>query len=692
VLEALEQRLAPANVDVLTFHEDNFRTGANTHETDLTPANVNPTQFGRLFSYPVDGYVYAQPVYKANFRIAATRNIVFVATEHDSVYAFDADDPSHGGPQGYLWRTSFINPGQGITTVPQPDVNSTDIVPEAGITGTPVIDATTDTLYVVAKTKELRGDVAHYVHKLHALDMRNGFERGVVTIGDTTFVGGVYTNISTAFTPGTGDGSFNGIVVFNSLRELQRPGLVLSGGVVYVSFASHGDNGPYHCWVIGYDARSLVQVSVLNTSPNGGLSGIWQSGGPPAVDQMDPNLPGNLFFSTGNGTFDAGLGGPQAVGQVGGGLGYGGPFSSSSGNPPIRRSAAIKFESFRSVSHSSTGLYVDGHEPRNDQLQLGDVYQDLAGTGIDFNAGAQADPPHTFRATLAYNGEIAGSEVLTETITDLTTPATFSRSYNVNLAGQVGGDTAYVGFTAGSTGAQRAIQDILTWQFDPSVGDPIDHSAGFADHSDLQNNGDARFIDAPPLSVARLTDGQTGASGGGEAGSIFSTARVDIRRFTTTFTFQMRPGSSPIGSGLTFTIQNAPAGVDYGESVLKVSPTPDPHNQQLPVLDYFTPNEFRQLNLNDTDLGSGAVMLIPDQSDGKLPRLAVETGKSGNIYLLDRDNLGKFTPHGPDAVVQVVPTGVAGVWASPLLEQHHLLSGLQRRDEGVSPGPGNADL
>jgi hypothetical protein len=662
----LEPRLAPANVDVLTFHNDNFRTGANTQETILTPANVNPQDFGRLFSYTVDGYVYAQPLYKADLALPDGRhhNVVFVATEHDSVYAFDADNPANNGPQGWLWKTSFIDPANGITPVPQPDTNTTDIVPEVGITGTPVIDGTTNTLYVVTKTKEVRSGVGHYVQKVYALDITNGAERAVTTIGDTTFIGNVYTNVSTAFVPGTGDGSSNGIVVFNALRENQRPGLVLSGGTVYVSWASHGDNGPYHGWLIGYDAQSLVQKAVFNTAPNGGLSGIWQSGGAPAVDQLDPSKPGNLIFSTGNGTFDTGLSGAQAVGPVGLGLGYGGPFSSSSGYPPIHKSVAIKFDSYRpSGNHSSTGLYVDGHEPRNDNLQLGDVFQDLAGTGIDFNGAAQSNPPHTFQVTLQYDGTVTGSEVLTEMITDLTTLASFSRSYNVNLAAQVGGTTAYVGFTGGSTGSQRSIQDILGWTFNPATGTAIDHSAGFANHSDLQSNGDALF--PANTTVARLTDGQSGLGGGGEGGSIFSKTQVDIHKFTTTFTFQMQPGTNPIGAGLTFTIQNAPPGLDYGESVLKVSPTPDPHNQQLPVLDYFTPNEFRALNNGDTDLGSGAVMLIPQQPGSTLPPLAVETGKSGNIYLLDRDNLGQFTSQGPDNARQVVTTGVAGVWASP---------------------------
>jgi hypothetical protein len=634
-------------VDVLTFHNDNFRTGANTQEAQLTPKNVNPSDFGRLFTYPVDGYVYAQPLYKAGLTLpdGSTHNVVFVATEHDSVFAFDADDPTANGKQGWLWKTSFINTDQGITTVPQPDVGSTDIVPEIGITGTPVIDASTSTLYVVAKTKEVRNGIGHYVFRLHALDITTGAEKAVATIGDTTFIGGNYTNVSSVFTPGTGDGSVNGIVVFNALRENHRPGLVLSGGVVYVSFASHGDAGPYHGWVIGYDAHYLTQRSILDTDPNGGLSGIWQSGGAPAVDQLDPAVAGNLIFSTGNGTFDAGLTGPQAVGPLGAGLGYGGSFSSSNGYPPIHNSVAIKFD----ASGNTTGLFTNG------QALTGGI--SLTGAGINFNAGAQDMTPHTYQVRLTYDGTN-----LKEKLTDLTTGASAHEKYQVNIPLQIGGgNMAYVGFTAGS-GSNRAIQDILTWTFDPNTGDPIDHSGGFADHSDLQSNADALFPTNAP--VARLTDGTTGLGGLGEAGSVFAKTAMDIRKFSTTFTFQMRPGTNPIANGLTFTIQNAPAGLDYGESVLKVSPTPDPRTQQLPVLDYFTPHEFRQLNIGDTDLGSGAVMVLPDQP-GDHPHLAVEAGKSGNIYLIDRDHMGKFTAQGPDNIVQVVPTGVAGVWASP---------------------------
>src|SRR5262249_21786670 len=142
---------------------------------------------------------------------------------------------------------------------------------------------------------------------------------------------------------------------------------------------------------------------------------------------------------------------------------------------------------------SSTGLYVAGHEPRNDNLMPGDVYRDLSGTGINFNAAAQDPTPHTFQADLAYDGD-----TLTETLTDLATGASVGRSYQVNIPLQVGANTAYVGFTAGSTGAQRATQDVLTWQFNPSTGGPIDHSDGFADHGDVQSNGDALFPTTAP--------------------------------------------------------------------------------------------------------------------------------------------------------------------------------------------------
>ncbi len=298
-LEELEPRLAAA-VDVLTYHNDLARTGANLAETTLTPSTVNSSRFGKLFTYPVDGQVYAQPLFVSDVTLpdGSVHNLVYVATEHDSVYAFDADDPA----VGLIWQRSFINPQAGITTVPAADTGTDDITPEIGITGTPVIDAQAQTLYVVAKTKVQRGRGApQYVQRLHALDLATGAEKfgRSALIAKTQYDGSTYTYRAGPAVPGTGAGSVDGLVYFNALRENERSALTLSNGVVYVPWASHGDNGPYHGWLIGYDAATLAQVAVFNTTANGDEAGIWMSGGAPAVDDE-----GNLYLATGNGTFN----------------------------------------------------------------------------------------------------------------------------------------------------------------------------------------------------------------------------------------------------------------------------------------------------------------------------------------------------------------------------------------------------
>jgi hypothetical protein len=303
MIEQLEARQL-LSAGVLTYHNDLARTGANLTESTLTHGNVNAATFGKLFSYSVDGYVYAQPLYVPNVTLpdGSTHNIVFVATEHDSVYAFDANnsDPGEGG--GRLWQDNFTDPGNGITTVPADDTETDDITPEIGITGTPVIDPSDGVLYVVAKTKEIRSDGTHYVQTLHALDITTGKEMlgGPAVIADTLNLGNDnYQYLVGASVPGSGAGSVNGVVTFNALRENQRSGLALANGVVYVSWASHGDNDPYHGWVIGYDARTLNPIAIFNDSPNGTQGGIWMAGGAPAVDGN-----GNLYLAIGNGTFD----------------------------------------------------------------------------------------------------------------------------------------------------------------------------------------------------------------------------------------------------------------------------------------------------------------------------------------------------------------------------------------------------
>jgi len=268
-----------------TFHNDNLRTGQNTNETVLTPANVNQAQFGKLFSSPVDGLSFASPLYVANLNIPGNgfHNVVYVATEHDSVYAFDAD----GLSSTPLWHVSFLV--NGATTVPCADTGECGDIPnEIGITATPVIDPSSGTMYVVAKTKE----GTNYVQRLHALDITTGAEK---------FGGPVLIQASV---PGVGDGSSGGNVPFDALHENQRPGLLLSNGVVYIGFGSHGDVSPYHGWILGYNATSLQRVSIYNSTPDASDGGIWQAGGGLAADAS-----GNLFFAIGNGTFDANTGG-----------------------------------------------------------------------------------------------------------------------------------------------------------------------------------------------------------------------------------------------------------------------------------------------------------------------------------------------------------------------------------------------
>ncbi|MGH7970696.1 MAG: pyrrolo-quinoline quinone, partial [Limisphaerales bacterium] len=286
-------------VPVLTYHNDNTRQGLNANETALTLANVNTNTFGKLFAYSVDGFVYAQPLIMTNVPILGkgTHNVVFIATEHNSVYAFDADS-NQGANATPLWQVSFINPAAGVTTVPNGDLGSTDITPEVGITATPVIDPATGTLYVEVKTKEVTGGVASYVHRLHALDITSGAERTNGIVANSPVI------IDAINYPGTGQGGSDtdgsGHVLFNALKEHSRPALTLLNGKVFIAYASHGDNTPYHGWLFAYDAHTLTQTSVYNTTPYGGLGGFWDGGGGAAVD-----ADGYLYLQTGNGTFDA---------------------------------------------------------------------------------------------------------------------------------------------------------------------------------------------------------------------------------------------------------------------------------------------------------------------------------------------------------------------------------------------------
>ena len=304
-LEELELRLAPS-ADVLTYHNDSFNSGQYLNETTLTPANVNVADFGKVFTTPADGRVYGQPLYLPGVSITTgasqgTHNVIYTATEHNSIYAIDADTGQ------VLWQDNFNQPSAGVTPVPSSDVGGV-IQPEIGITSTPVIDPTTNTLYTCVYTKEVRSGANHYVYRFHAINISNGQEQfgGPLLVADTIYDGTNFTFVSGPVVHGTGLGSVGGTVTLNAARQLQRPGLTLANGTVYVAFGSHNDQEPSHGWILGFnhaDAQNQLQlVAAFNVTPNGKLGSIWQSGGKIAADSN-----GFLYAMTGNGTFDTTL-------------------------------------------------------------------------------------------------------------------------------------------------------------------------------------------------------------------------------------------------------------------------------------------------------------------------------------------------------------------------------------------------
>jgi hypothetical protein len=276
---------------VYTYHNDQARAGANTREYALTPANVNTSSFGKLFSCTVDGALYGQPLWVANLSVGgAVHNVVFVATQHDSLYAFDAD----ASPCTQLWKVSLIDTAHGgaagETTVPAgtPDYlvgqgAGTDIAPEVGVTSTPVIDPAGSILYVVAKSVD--SGRTNFFQRLHAIDLATGTERS----GSPVAIAASY--------PAAGGGS----VTFSARQENQRAGLALVNGTVYIAWSSHDDTPQWFGWIASYTygGAAFAQSAALNVTPNTSEGGIWMSGGAPSADSN-----GNLYVMTGNGTFD----------------------------------------------------------------------------------------------------------------------------------------------------------------------------------------------------------------------------------------------------------------------------------------------------------------------------------------------------------------------------------------------------
>lgn len=273
-----------SGIDVVTYHYDNLRTGQNVNELTLTPTNVRPATFGKLGEFAVDGLVDGQPLLVSNLAIAGkgNKNVLYVVTEHDSVYAFDAGSITTSGG-AVLWQTTALGAGESTSD----NRGCGQVTPEIGITSTPVIDRSRNAIYVVAMSKDSRGN---YYQRLHALNLTTGQE----------LFGGP-TAIQATF-PGTGDNSSNGSVVFDPKQYKERPALLQVGGTIYTMWSSHCDFRPYTGWIMAYSADTLAQTGVLNLVPNGSAGAIWMAGAGAGADAN-----GNLYTILGNGDFDTTL-------------------------------------------------------------------------------------------------------------------------------------------------------------------------------------------------------------------------------------------------------------------------------------------------------------------------------------------------------------------------------------------------
>ena len=341
--------------NVLTYHNNNARTGLNSSETILTLSNVNSATFGKLFTLTVDGLVDGEPLYLSAVPIqgSGTHNLLILVTENDSVYAFDADTGSS------IWHISTLENGE----TPSDDRGCGQVAPQIGITSTPVISrpaGSNGVIYTVAMSKDSSGN---YYQRLHALDATTGNElyNGPVTI--------------TAKYPGTGDDSSGGYVMFDPAQYKERSGLLQIGNTIYLTWASHCDIRPYTGWVMGYNAKTLAQTTVINVTPNGNEGAIWGAGAGLTADNQ-----GNIFFLDANGVFDTSLNSS------------GFPDSGDYGNAFIRLTTkgglavADYFEMYNGVqeSDSDTDLGSGG-------ALLLPPMKDSSGTTWDLAAGAGKD-------------------------------------------------------------------------------------------------------------------------------------------------------------------------------------------------------------------------------------------------------------------------------------------------------------
>ncbi len=354
VLSALPWAVAQ---DVLTYHNDNGRTGQDLNETILNPTNVNVNTFGKLFILAADGKVDAEPLYVSNLTVnGAQHNVVYVVTENDSVYAYDADTGA------LLWQVSVLGSGE----TPSDNRGCGQVTPTIGVTSTPVIDRLSGpngTIYLVAMTKDSSNN---YHQRIHALDLSTSAEQ--VTFNSPREITATY--------PGTGSEGNGTTLTFNPAQHKERAGLLLLNNVVYLGWSSHCDISPYNAWIMGYAEGTLVQTQLLNITPNGSEGSVWQSGAGMAAD-----LSGNIYFLTANGTADTTL---NASGFPINGD-YGNAFMKLSTSPSL--AVADYFNEYNTVSESNADedLGSGGALVVPDFIVGNTTYQLAVGAGKDRN-------------------------------------------------------------------------------------------------------------------------------------------------------------------------------------------------------------------------------------------------------------------------------------------------------------------
>lgn len=688
------------NVFVLTEHNDNARTGANLSEVALNTSNVNTHTFGKLFERAVVGAIYGQPLIVSGIKVQGrVRNVVYVATMHNSVFAFDADDPAAVEP---LWVRQLDIP----VPLPQPGAvpfgsGYSNIATEIGITSTPVISLIHNAIYVVTFGTDVSTEPCNpifcialpttttYHHELHALDLRTG----------QPLFGSPRTIDATA--PGLGDTSRNGqISLIHSLQN-QRAALLLANDNIYIAFASFGDQGPYHGWVLAFNAGTLAPLpNVFIATPNGSQAGIWQGGQGPAADSE-----GNIYFITGNGTFaennivakvvlpETAVGAPAladfndsqlVVGWTGTNWNHNLNVLASPDGATFDDSAKVTLEetsidgpalavgngqliiawtgtdSAHSINiESSTDLRNFGNKttlretsPYGPALAFGNAQVFLAWTGTDLN--------HSLNVMSSTDGRTFGNQVILPESSNSAPHLAFVNGTLFLLWQGLDTNLNILQSTDGKTFTNK-----VTLNESSNYAPSLSRAAGFRQRTGFWLVWTGRNLGGNSLNLD--SGAQTNEFGGKVTYSDSSVAAPALGQFK---------GLAFIGwAGTTLfspTINVAQLGgqPSLGDSFVKL-------DSDLSLLDWFSPFDTDYLSNGDEDLGSGGLMLLPGT------QLLVGGGKQGKLYLINSNNLGRncgtcTASTGDTQIVesfQATGTGPSNLRTAPMAKGRHHIHG-----------------